>query len=702
MSNPQNILAKYRTYAYHHILVACDNEASARYIRESNRESIFRDLSIARPVFITEEDKVVGVDVVDESTGKKEHLQVGNYVVILNGLIDTAFVIRDVDWFTATAASTDRHDKFTSIAVEGKMTIEEPRGVRFMNALNGACDLLQTDSTGVIWLLKTIFVGHGIDENRIEFSDYITDLRPLEFMIYDVTGTFSVTGGVYEISFAGANNGAARFPQFSRVAQNISFTPGDAKLSTSITELTRQMNVQSSDNRDCVIKALQDAYSDLDAASLNEFRLVEYAIVLEDPFEEEHYVIDGWTDLEKDSANGQGAFKFGINSTVEQAIRHIMDRCSRVLKDRTEGDGDITYIWKIHSEITMVGKHTRNPLDNSVSENDIVLVVYRIRRQAEVSNKTVETVLNSKDDSTGEVTAQAVKDNLITFDYFFTGKNTDIIDFDLKMEMGLAFLQTVGSTNNIGTGTSQIAGTRVENARVIPTTENDKQNPQIKGPDDPNANEEDPKPKVLIRAKTPIFPATNENNVRTKNVRGAHDSTLFQAMLTKHAALESVEALITIHGNPYLMSQTNKRGSDRDRRAPVDENDPTKQATLMQNWDFIPGLVKVNIFMPALNDTPSSEATFVREKFWYDGYYYLYGIDHKFDDGQFRQDLHLLSLPNQSFLEKAQAADITECGVTEESGGQAGSEPSADDEQVRTGTVLAGAGATNPNKEETD
>ncbi len=76
----------------------------------------------------------------------------------------------------------------------------------------------------------------------------------------------------------------------------------------------------------------------------------------------------------------------------------------------------------------------------------------------------------------------------------------------------------------------------------------------------------------------------------------------------------------------------------------------------------MPGLVKLNIFMPATTDTPSSSAAFNREQFWYRGFYYLYGIDHKFNDGQFTQDLHMISLPNDSLVIKKQQADITECG----------------------------------------
>lgn len=682
MSTPENPLAKYRSYSYHHVLIACDNEAAARFIRESDRPGIFRDLEQQRAVTITEDERIVPLENTDD-------VQVGSYVVIINGMVDTAFVIRDVEWFTTTAASTDQHDKFTSIAVEGKMTVEEPRGIRFMNALNGACDKLQSDPTGVIWMLKTIFVGHGVTDLGDEFSDYITNLRPLEFMIYDVTGVFDVTGGVYEIAFAGANNGAARFPQFSRVAETITVNPkGDKKLSTSMNILAKNMQDRSIKNRQCVIDALKRTYSDIDPTKLDGFRQVNYAIILEDPYTNSEYEIDGWTEQELDNTTGTGVFKFGPKSTIEQAIRHIMDRCSRVKKDLTEGTEDgIRYSWKVHSEITMVGKGTRNPIGNKASDVDVIQVVYRIRRHMEANNQTIERVLNLQSDGNvdDEVTQQTIRENLIEFDYFFSGKNTDILNLDIKMEMGLAFLQTISSSNNLGTGVNQIKGVYSENATIVVPTENDKENPNV-------SSDSRPRQKILIRSKTPIFPATNTSNVQpTQNIRGAHDTTLFSAMLSRHAALESLEVLLTIHGNPYMMSQTNRRGSDRQRSGNEEAVDGT---TIFKNWDFVPALGKINIFMPSSNDTPSSTDRFDRERFWYDGYYYIFGIDHKFQGGQFTQDLHLMALPSESLLVERNQTDISECGISEEEG-STGDSGSSEAQEAPTATEATKANARN-------
>ena len=74
--------------------------------------------------------------------------------------------------------------------------------------------------------------------------------------------------------------------------------------------------------------------------------------------------------------------------------------------------------------------------------------------------------------------------------------------------------------------------------------------------------------------------------------------------------------------------------------------------------------------MPETNATPSSTDSFRRERFWYDGHYYMYGIQHKFNDGQFTQDLHLLALPNESLLDLKQQMEITECGGPKKKGAE--------------------------------
>lgn len=653
MSRPENPLASYRSYSYHHILIVCDTDAAADWISDPDRgTSVFRSIGSAQQ--IPTEPQVV--DDLDATTAETERLVPGNYVVILNELVDTSFRIRNASWFTATAASTDQQDRFNSIAVEGQIEVQEPRGVRFMNALNNAADLLQSDPTGLLFILKTIFVGHTDNpQDGSQSTTYITNIRPLRFMLYDVTGTFDTTGGTYLMSFAGASNGAARFPQFSRAAEQITLD-AESTLNLTMQKLANQMTAQSERNRECLVEALVGLYGD---DNLNDLRGVTYEIILEDPYTNAEYKVDRF-DSRQSSEIGEDAtpqLVFGKSSTVEQAIRHIMERSDRVIKDRTEGEGpnQTKYIYKIQSQITMPGVEGIQT-ENSPRNYGKVVVRYYVRRFAQVKNQTVESVLAGQDQSVdeNEITKDIIQQNLIEFDYIFSGLNTDIINFDIKMEMGLAFLQLLATSNTLPTQVEEINRKIVkDNTTIAAGTE------VLKG----DANEDGDI--TIVRTRTPIFPATKVKDVLLRNAGNPKDSAIYQSYLSRHAALENLEVKLEIHGNPNLMNQTNRQANER-ARANIQADDGSAAELVMENWDTVPALAKINIFMPSTNDTPSTSEQFNRERFWYDGYYYIYGVEHRFSEGQFTQELDLLSLPNKSLIEEQNSEDFLElCGGQE-------------------------------------
>lgn len=670
MSRPANPLARYRTYSYHHILVACDNDIAASYLSQTSSLDAFSSIGVRRSIESQRAD--LRVEPTDEFA---DRLYIGNYVVITNGLIDTEFVIQEARWFTTTAASTDQTDSYNSIAVEGKIILQEPGGVRFFNVMNNTADALRTDPTGIIFVLKTIFVGHRDDGE----TDYITTVKPLRFLMYDITGTFDVTGGVYEISFVGIDNGAARLPQFSRGAELVRIKPTPyINIETVMTRLQDEMNRLSLENRDCLVEQIKSVYGnptrtteDGQTESLDSMRPVTYEIIVDDAYKQPGYVLNNWNARQADDVKGndeelengnapsgvQGEsspMPFPEKCTVEQAIRYLLERCERVLKDRTEGDENgIKYIYKIHSQISMVDRDDEGTVQvDGTKRYDEVRVKYFIRRFAQVTNQSVEQLIfgDGEQNLSDEQRQAALERNSIEFDYFYTGKNIDIDTFDIKMEMGLTFLQTLATSNSIATQIEQIQGTKVANTSVAI-------NANAKGDAVPEGQD----PKILVRNRTPIFPVTKVKDVLLRHSGNPKDTTLFQSYLARHAALENIEAKLTILGNPYLLSQVNRPAGDVNRKD--DRNDPGDEESVLVNWHRQPALAKVNIFMPLTNDTPSSDERFERTSFWYNGYYYLYGIEHIFTEGEFKQQLDMISIPNESLIEEQNKEEYLEaCG----------------------------------------
>ena len=591
MSTPENILDRYNTYAYHHIFIACDSTSTAEDLARTNNLKTF--------------ERVAGQDKYDLRTTKNG----GNYIIVINGMQDAEFVIDNLTWLNTTATSAARDDQFTSIAVEGSFDVQEPRGVRFFNVMNTVADNLDTDPQGIVWMIKTVFVGHGYKQGT-DVQEYITNIRPLMLMIYDITAEFRITGGEYKIQFAGVNNGGSRFPQTARIVEGITINPElpphpGSTLKNVLKNLEAQINQKYNLYFACVADALSQG------EVVNNFRRVTYAIDLEPPYDDPGYVID---DTQHYNVNGNGNDKggmisFGPETTIESAIHEIMGNSSRVKKDASEGIDGRTYTYKIVSIV-----------DSSQSEYK---VVYKVRRFEETRNDVIEKIYSGTE-------GDFVQRNLITFDYFFTGKNTDVLNLDLKMEMGMAFFQTLTSTNNV-MDQRQHAGAGQPNRATVAGTQLN-----LKG--------------LNIRKNTPLFPDTTFKNQSLRNSGDPASTIRFNALLARHAAVESLEAKLEITGNPHLMSAFNKLPSEMvaDPTTAQERTGGDASEQIFTDWDRFTALAKVNIYMPKSEEDLYGD---FGDKFWYDGYYYIYSVENTFSDGVFRQTLDLMSLPTNTVFD---------------------------------------------------
>ena len=134
MSNPENPLARYRTYSYHHFLIACDNTTTAQILAQSPR---FSDV-----LRFAERSERTGRNLVQSISGTVNGVQAtGNYSVVINTMVDADFIIESVRWATIFTPSDSNEagvgpEQFTSFAIEGTMEIREPQGIQFLNTFN--------------------------------------------------------------------------------------------------------------------------------------------------------------------------------------------------------------------------------------------------------------------------------------------------------------------------------------------------------------------------------------------------------------------------------------------------------------------------------------------------------------------------------------------------------------------------------------
>lgn len=621
MSRPENPLTQFRSYAYHHILIACDSSSTAEALAFSSEIDINSE-------FVKNSRKPQEVEIPPNSTTTNR--QLGQYVVLINGMVDAEFMITNAEWDSMVIPKTNNQMHMTSQALDGKLRVIEPRGARFFNILIQAANDLHTDPTGIVFLLKTVFVGHGYNgDSNLAYSQPITNIKPLLFYMWNISAAFDQQGGIYEIEFLGLSDGVAKVPQLAAGDGNLTVNLCNKvpSVKNALEQLAANLNERyelyfEEQNEKMKESIINSVTIPKDIRTRDKFfRKVQYSILLDKNYggdDANKYLIS--TSRQAQSSGGTVAdpiLSFGENPSIESAIKHIMESCPQVGEDAKEktngGDKQDRYIFKVKSTID--------------STSEIINVVYHVSKQKVPTTKTIgliERVLGAKSEEELIAKLRESEYDVIEFDYIYTGKNVDIKAFDIKMEMGMSFFMTMSTTDNL-----------------LPLSEQVVQSTSA-GKDAPTADS--------FRYLTPLFP---QKTMRKTSARGTSNPTAhanFQSLLSKHAATETFDVNLTIVGNPLLLSDTTQLPSEvikgENLASRVTISGTTNNNSMLKYWSYTPGLVKINIKMP----TNKSDEDY-SESFWYRGFYAIMSVKNVFDRGEFTQDISLMSIPRETLYD---------------------------------------------------
>lgn len=636
MSRPANSLAAFRSYSYYHVLCMCDSTDTADALATST------DLSIWDHATPTNR---VGEDDLGRYSPKCINGS-GKYVVLINGSSNATYVITQAKWTTATAGQAVPGDRGNSLAVEGSMQISEPKGVAFLDQIVKCSIALGVDASQVVYVLKTFFVGH-LDDHSPTYANVISDIPPVNCIVYDVTGSFTNEGGIYEMNFVAVAHGASRLPQYSSVPSAITFTAG-----TSLQDTLQRLQDNVNGQYDSYFKGVLDEVAAARGISASEaaalLRPVKYVIEVGDDYKDARYTVTDQPTQYKNSTGcdspAQLSFPQGVS--IESAIRTIMQTSLQVKEEMAAVDKK--YEYKIHTTIQSKPANSGGECTtNSVFD---YTVYYRVERLLSPKSTDAFEVLarnKTQTELSDDPDFAKIKNNIIEFDYIYTGKNIDILEFDMKVNLGLAFLQIASQANTFKNQTDR-AATKVTKAS---TEDVNKMTHRFSG---------DP-------VQIPIFFGTTVKQPGLQNTQNATTTLDSAYTLAKHASIEMAEATMRIVGNDQLLSMCNRSTSSRfviegSKRV---FNEETQVEEPFNQWSNTPTFAKVNIKMPRNNDdfslftgADANKSADYAEDFWFDGYYYVYGIDHVFDQGDFSQTLQMFALPRKGTNPTAQTRDV--------------------------------------------
>lgn len=658
MSRPMNPLAVFRSYAYHHILVACDGTETAEALARHGEITLF-DHERAQRRYTPQ--------TVPDGEGK--------YIVVINGMSDAAFYIQSASWSAVMVPreAPNGEQQFHTMISDGELVIKEPKGIRFYNLLNQIQKDLKTDANGICFLLKTVFVGHRDDGG----TEIITNIRPHMFLMYDTSAIFDATGSEYTVSFVSITNGAARLPQMSSIVEGVTvkIEPGMSLLNAiggyDESGKYQEGNLGSAINNhydrewsklkrsfECTNQGLQ--FED-------QFRRVRYRFEVDPAYNSLTCGDNGPPSSEDTGDKDTIASYQGASASIENLIADIMRTSKEVVKqDNADAASGEKFMFKITSSVE--------------SNPNKFEVVYQVQRYKASVVKKSEWLTFSPGSDLG-----------IEFDYIFTGQNVDVKSFDLKFQMGIVFFQVLNSYNNVPANTSSITRHTSPQRQTF-----------NKGLLQGNSDQES-------TLKKPLFLGSCAKSVEFRNKRLAAGTQSYHSLMQRHAAVESLNARLVIHGNPQLLNESTLLPksivpfnpepvpvvlTQQSERLPEGDRPRAIMPTLYNT----PGYVKVNIKMPTLwqEDTGHADFAFPQDfaqDFWYTGWYFVTEIKNVFSEGEFSQELELVALiaddgETKVGKEEACPAEETSTAVGTKTGTAATeTQPNVDEKDLKKRTI---------------
>lgn len=575
-----NPLHKYRTYSYKHILIACDTTLVAEHISDLGGEDIFNEIITQKGAGgRTPNQDGANADgiLINTVSGK------GKYAIIINGFSDSEFFISKASWETLLSPNystkTPNRDYVTTVATEGTLTVVEPRGFRFLNVINSAGIALGCGPVAITWVLKTVFIGQ-LDTG---LPDYISNIKPFLFSLLNVTASFDEGGSTYEMPVVACSNGIAKAPHYSRLNVNTLTVPPDCTLHAAMIKLEKLLN----DTYTYKLQELRNqGFLELSNETQRELR---YRINLDEVYHGDDYTLDKF--LMTQSGPGErsgGAITFGNNVDIEYMVRQVMMRCSKVVNAAKEQPNKIFKLYTVFSSDREYGYVTINV------------------KQMQVPESVADDKLLPGTDF-----------DALEFDYIYTGKNLDVLDFQIRMEQGLAFFQTLQVVE-------PPVGDQIMHAKA-PVSDGSR---SVASPD-------------TIKDTSFIMPVAPNERLLSRSVKDPLSTQEFNTALSKYSTMETLEAAMTIHGNPLLLNDLNLLPRDFE---PGQTSGSTANR-LLPRWQTAPALCKVNISMPSNNSLlgVDQNGTF-QIPFWYRGYYSILSIDHTFEMGMFKQRLNMINV----------------------------------------------------------
>lgn len=596
----------------------------------------------------------------------------GKIVWLIDTSEDADLLFDSVEFTTYCTPNPNNSNGNPSLGLqlEGELQITEVATAKFLDAFSSLRPKNTTTFKALTLILAPTVYGFTSSDSQ---TPHVVPLNPVAFLVTNITSNYTDQGGKYNISLVGITNGFANLSAQSDINQSIKINLGPAPrmlLSQALDTYQAALNTQYEKYREqhrldsSFVKIKYQIEIDPNVEQIPTAIAVDFTDV---PYSDAIYAIDNINGFST-TLNSSDAILSFKNGSIIDGIQEILKHSTRVVNDsvpkkiktseianstshemypvdgftdwlgdlkETVGEGkdrwaklyETTTEFSISSKPTVITKITK--------ENDTLIIKYTVVKTYVVSSDDPNGEnINSNDyvtqivecltgDNKTNIFKNPIFKNLLYYDYLFTGRNVDVLDYTMNINQGTVFVNAVKWEQALNLGNSSISVSAVDQTSEYVPNLVRKDVPLIGTSAHTICNNYYTGPKQFRSISR--FISTTANPEITAS---------YYDRLNRYSVTETINQEITVTGNPILW------GSFVDSASGVSNNTDHP----ISRWDVFPPLMYINIRYPTdpnyfrgtdVTTGYSDRTSETFAPFWYRGLHRIFAIKTIINGNQF-------------------------------------------------------------------
>lgn len=495
-------------------------------------------------------------------------------VVLINPLTSNHTTIQEAEWNVVITPNINERTGANGQTI-GEYTIVEPLGVEFMSDLNDALLKIKSKMDLAVFTLKTTFMGDaGVGTDQSGYA-FINTVQPLHHVWTDLGLTFDESGGTYKVKFVSITDGAGVIKESRRVDMSVNLGGSDDATGVTIEDALKNVEKTFNDTNKKRHESYIQAYNQGGSTAPKQ-AMSQIVINVPTSLKKPEYIVTSKTSKAAGAGNQAPIVSMPSGTSTSDFIMEVLK----------------------YSE----------PLTKYCQQND---VQYRVRSSSEIkeSGNEVKEIITFHIIEVNTKGGDRAEPGLV-YDYIYTGKNLDVLSFNMHIAQGIAFFSHMSI--NVGVSKDE--------------------------PDEKPAGE-----LAASKSNTDVFGASGDytavlpspNPVTGAIVHSTDPSSRmsYDQLIRAYTISSNMTTEVTIRGNPLIL---NSLAVTTDDLSLATKGEGSETGQYLSGWLQHPRFCKINVKIPTRGDPTKLKP------FWYDGPYRIMQVTSKFKAGEFTQVLNLL------------------------------------------------------------